>query len=77
MLRMVSTPRRGRKIGTDVVARWESSGPDYHEYVCVLRNATRKLLAEYNSEHNTRVRLGMPRNPLEWDPSAVDCMRLT
>lgn len=76
MLRMVSTPKSGRKIDTDVVARWKSSGPDYDEYVPMLRNTARALLTEYNSQYNTRIRLGMPRKPMEWDPSTVDCTRL-
>lgn len=73
ILRMVATPKGGRRIDVDVVTKWKSGGPDYDEYVPVLRDTSRQFLDAYNTEYRTKIRLGMPRKPLDWDAATVDC----
>lgn len=77
MVRMVLSPREPQKLNLDVVARWESFPLGYEEYMRVAKLAYKQLLADYKNEYGVALRLGVPRRPPTFDPSSIDCGRIS
>lgn len=77
MVRMVSTPRKPRRLDLDVVSLWSRQPIDYDEYLTTAKNAYRTLLDAVKQVHGKRYKLGVPRRPESVDVSKLDCSRIS
>lgn len=76
MLRMVATPRDGRRLSLDVVDAWKTWPVSYDEYLNIAKRGYRVLLDAYSKAHAKRFRLGIPRRPDRVDLAAMNCGKI-
>lgn len=77
MLRMVCPPSCEGRLKVDSVARWSEGRPRYDEYLDSAKAAYRRLFDEYKDRFGRRLRLGVPRTPVFFDPEDVVCGRIS
>ena len=77
MIRMTWTQRDGNRVSADVIARWTTRPPSYDEYLEVARASYAALFAAFRASHGQRLRLGVPRRPIELDATKIDCNKVS